>query len=525
MCMAAACSMMKRIVIPFAQDIVAQWHFDVATACESLGEGISDLFPLEKAEDILEKCLEESGISCYFSLPANAPIRLPKKMADEDVSLTSERQRWSRKVIYYLTLLEEGLSSHEKINHFAIDAISSKGVGDVIGKLKGETPTALGLPEELAASVTPQMNYGAFSNFFVSYIDPLLYTCLVSLNILNADTERASEPSHAQRVILEEISKEVNRCICELPNMQTGQRPFADEANLWWGIRELLYRSPSIFSIGESSGEEALAKACRMLIGEDAARDSYSPEKNPRRLRDITPEIYDERRTKLFVLKNCLDIADRLPCDADTVLQTMLPEFAMQQFDRVANAARVEGNLYRLGLALFVSSRVMEYVANTERHPHEPTMGIERIFEDGTFFIGNTQVPLPGGQDFFLRWLAKTQGGATVSEIRKHTKEKWPHKMVDRIHKTIETALGYRRKVISKAGTAGEKYKTTVMYCPDYMACRCDASLPLMEAKEEQNADVFSCALCDHESRGTLDSGLPEAMRSRVRPHNAAAKR
>lgn len=213
---------------------------------------------------------------------------------------------WSRRLIFYLGMLSRGLNKVDKYYYTTLNRNILDFLEDFVEMLKFGFATKLEHTKSMRDSLKERED---IVNYHITYLDPILFSSLYHLYNYKGKWE-----SKDVKLLYNLIKSEVLKYTL---NGTDRSDLIADESTLWWGISELLKKDGEVitlddnkFSLSENYEHKKLdiTDICIKLMCED---DPKSPDpKNT--FAEATPEIYNEVRTRLLIIKNCFTIWDHL---------------------------------------------------------------------------------------------------------------------------------------------------------------------------------------------------------------------
>lgn len=346
-----------RLDLPWGE--VREWHNHICQSCDNIIALCTDLLvpdlkPEEGMSDIpalrvLTMLLENKNACKFVGTPGSKPVKIP---TGTDMSSKAELMRWGHRVFYHASAFRDGFRLREKVDSSA-DVKKYLGILEFMGdRFSSEFPviptTIVDLKQELWSSDS----HMRFARFHSTYSDPVLYASLHYLKQHKNELEAASRPVEFLIGIVRDVLTQFMKSVGDV----SASPAVDDDANLWWAHCELLRHEGGNYSVNGNSGYQAAAEVCRTLIEKCSHMKTLDP---TQAIHETPPEVYGMLRTRLYVLKNCIDIASEIPADVDPDLSRLLTDFAQEQFQAVKT--KELSNLYFMGVSLQVSSTAMSY--------------------------------------------------------------------------------------------------------------------------------------------------------------------
>ncbi len=256
---------------------------------------------------------------------------------------------WAKRLTVYIKSLSAGISefSGQKGLNFG-DKTNT--LVSMANTLNAAFPVSHSGQQALLPSLERRRD---LSNYYNTYLDPHLFSALlIAKNHSNLDNRHKD-------ILNEIIIDEIQLCF------DSGTVDFfiTDESTLWWALSYLLSVKKEKFNIkvGNKQYEDidGALELCRRLInGYDVIYPTYDVSKI-----EITPEIYGEIRTRLLIIKNCIDILETIGTKADN---DFLHSHISNQFIKVLYDKTKIKHMYHIGLSLEICSKYVKWNLNRE---------------------------------------------------------------------------------------------------------------------------------------------------------------
>ncbi len=279
------------------------------------------------------------------------------------------RKLWGRRCYYYLSSLIAGLKSARRVKCSA-----AGGIADVLSKLDESTRSLQVFKRSWAPYIKPENTFTTrrdFANCMVSSLDPVLYSTLCVLK--KARNGNIRIPDSTIKSILNEIRLEVEYLTIE----GKGKRDsIVDESTLFWGFNEVVQTFGSNFRIGHYRDWHGATAVWENLMTADDGEPRFPSENEA--FSESTHEIYGELRTRILILRNCINLIEVIPAKSIHRIQKTTKDYMSSHFSWVINEFAAMPHMCLLGLALDLSSNTLH--AATVKKPSATACGDEQVF-------------------------------------------------------------------------------------------------------------------------------------------------
>jgi len=338
--------------IDLPQKEIADWHGRLLQKANQSADILLNICGASDAHESVKKLVGDPKISALLGAPPNG-IRLENgHHCDYERWLFN---LWGRRCSYYLSSLIDGLIAAQKINQ-------TSELKSLIKDL--ETPKkrlAEHFKSWVYAQVTPESSLikrHDIANFHVTYLDPVLFSSLYYLNRFRNDghlQDKAKAMDKLWRLIKREVSLSTNS-----GNKTSDQ--VLDESTVWWGFFELVERDQIDFHLGKFERWKGVADICKNLMNSNYGGLRFPLEAET--LREATPEIYGQIRTRTLIAKNCLGLVRLVPPKELAGIRGEFSNYIGSHINYVIGGfEQVSNHLSWIGINLELSSNAMQMVS------------------------------------------------------------------------------------------------------------------------------------------------------------------
>lgn len=273
---------------------------------------------------------------------------------------------WGRKLKYYIGSLEKGIIAYNDTNSLNEYSNKEKSKLDSVISNLVSCYTVQNGKESLLHSLNRRND---LNNHYHTYIDPHLFSALLIYK-----TKKQSLGKNGLKKLQVYLIKEIENAI-DIDNQMIY---VCDVSTLWWGVACLAEIEKEQFSLfkGKFIGFQGIADICKIII--NSSKDHLkSPDYNIAKIEE-TPEIYNEYRTRLFVIKNSLAIISVVKYDV--VYKLLIKNIIDNLNILMNNKDEINSHIYFVGLTSEVISSVLNQL-NEEDINVSKTRGNEEEFE------------------------------------------------------------------------------------------------------------------------------------------------
>lgn len=270
-------------------------------------------------------------------------IFFPQEEVEDDYLYKWYLNWWGRRCGIYFSSLAQGFECKVNIhrNNPKLKKISKNLrnlSNDFINMYKQELPPGMSIERSLKERQDIACHH-------ITYIDPILFSALYILN-----TRRDFLSDSAIEMLYDIIKREIDLYT------SSGEKItyIIDESTLWWGLNQLIKKYNDKFKLGKYCGYKGFIKICKNLI-EDPTRNVHFPTQTVAKA-EATPEIYGEARTRLLILKNCMEIANNVPDKSWENDSSFFIEFIYNNLLQTVNNNNIRNHIYLIGISIEVTS-------------------------------------------------------------------------------------------------------------------------------------------------------------------------
>ncbi len=258
------------------------------------------------------------------------------------------RELWGRRCAYYMSIFSSGIRAGTKA--FGNATSIRKELVEIVAHQAKSLKSAYSRCN--VRSLTPELSLkerGDIAPFHQTYLDPVLFSSLLMLAQHKMGDVDLSTRSIG--ILQKNVVKEL---LLYTRNGESIIFSIADESTIWWAISYLIksIETNQLVSGAESPSVQELLSICRTLI---ERRDILYPE-NVLALKEATPEIYGEIRTRMLIAKNCISILGDTSSDNFLTASATLWPHLDEQLRVITRSEEYLSHIYFLGLGLELTS-------------------------------------------------------------------------------------------------------------------------------------------------------------------------
>lgn len=332
-----------------------------------------------KSFDLLKALLASGPLRKIFGGPKRT-IDLGLGELDPNPYVSWLTNLWGRRCIAYLDVLSRGLALASKIEGAAQtkERLRLTGIASHLRNFHRRLDRNYGRTYETGKAPEDSLNSRRdIANFHQTYLDPILFTCLLLKRRIQESSLRSAKP-----ILWSLIQSEVAKGTQEGKGRSTH---IVDESTLWWGLLTLIEHDQESFSFPGVSqrGWPLISKTVCNLIRVGTNHELRFPSPKESRF-EATPEIYGEARTRILIAQNCIRLLEILPDSPAADLIEPASQYLRTQLAGIRDLqTEISKHVCLIGLTIELTSKALSAIGNAAdlRTPNLAISGAAEVLE------------------------------------------------------------------------------------------------------------------------------------------------